>query len=599
MHKRFLALIPVAALVVAACSERTEAPVAAAPATESSDSRSTGPVERAVDAGAAWDQMVERYVEEWFAAHPISAVSAGRHEFDGKFPDWSRAGIESEVERLKNFRAEIGAVDPGALDEDRRFERQYLLAVTDRHLFWMDEADWPFKNPNFYFDWFLDRIEPGAYLTVPYAPLQERMASYNEFARNLPTALAQIRANLATPMPRTWVEQAVSSFGGMRDFLRDDIAAAFDEVDNDALHAQFQAANTAAVGALAEITAWFESLRETATEGYAMGPDLYARMLRQTQGLDVPLDVVEAAGRADLERNLAALDEACAEFAPDATRRECMAKMNANKPEGGAVAAAREQLGIIKAFMVEQDLVTIPGEEPIYVNEAPPYARTNFAYINVAGPYDLGMPSTYYIAPPDPSWPDEEQREYVPGRADLMSTSVHEVWPGHFLQFLHSNRARSLVGKLFQNYAFVEGWAHYAEEMMWEAGLDGDLPGGRAEFRIGQVNKALYRNVRLLCAIGLHTQGMSVDECERMFREEAFQDPGNARQQAYRGTYDPGYLNYTLGKIMIRKLRADWTATRGGREAWGAFHDAFLSWGGPPVPLLREKMLGPDGGPAL
>jgi uncharacterized protein (DUF885 family) len=276
-----------------------------------------------------------------------------------------------------------------------------------------------------------------------------------------------------------------------------------------------------------------------------------------------------------------------------------MAKMNANKPEGGAVAAARRQLDVIKAFMVGEDLVTIPGNEPVYVEEAPPYARTNFAYINTAGPYDLGMPSTYYIAPPDPSWPEQEQIDYVPGEADLMSTSVHEVWPGHFLQFLHSNRAESLVGKLFQNYAFVEGWAHYTEEMMWEAGLDGGLPGGRAEFRIGQVNKALYRNVRFLCAIGLHTQGMSVEQCERMFREEAFQDPGNARQQAYRGTYDPGYLNYTLGKIMIRKLRDDWTADRGGREAWKAFHDGFLSLGGPPVPLARQRMLGEDAGPAL
>jgi uncharacterized protein (DUF885 family) len=209
------------------------------------------------------------------------------------------------------------------------------------------------------------------------------------------------------------------------------------------------------------------------------------------------------------------------------------------------------------------------------------------------------MPSTYYIAPPDPTWTEEERIAYVPGLADLMSTSVHEVWPGHFLQFLHSNRTESIIGRLFVGYAFAEGWAHYSEEMMWEAGLTGGLAGGQAEYRVGQINKALYRNVRYICAIGLHTQDMSVDECETLFREQAFQDPGNARQQAARGTYDPGYLNYTLGKLMIRKLREDWTESRGGREAWREFHDRFLSFGGPPVPMLRTKMLGDDAGPAL
>jgi len=596
MHRKAFAFLPLVALMLAGCPERSETP----PEPKTTDASSAaGQVERLVDANAQWDLLVERFVEEWMVAHPVFAVVAGRHEFDGQLPDWSAEGIRSEIDRLKNIRAEVeGFVDAG-LDPDRAFERSYLLSVIDRNLFWMDEAEWPFRNPSFYFDWFLDRIEPGVYLTVPYAEADVRMRGYIAFAGNLPAALAQIRANLRTPMPRTWIEQAIANFGGMAAFLRDDMQGAFEEVDDPQMQARFTEATAAAADALAELAAWFESLRETATEDYAMGPELYARMLRQTQGLDIGMDELQRIGRADLDRNLAALDEACAEFAPGETRAGCMAKMNANKPEGGAVAAARRQLDVIKVFMVGEDLVTIPGNEPVYVEEAPPYARTNFAYINTAGPYDLGMPSTYYIAPPDPSWPEQEQIDYVPGEADLMSTSVHEVWPGHFLQFLHSNRAESLVGKLFQNYAFVEGWAHYAEEMMWEAGLDGGLPGGRAEFRIGQVNKALYRNVRFLCAIGLHTQGMSVEQCERMFREEAFQDPGNARQQAYRGTYDPGYLNYTLGKIMIRKLRDDWTADRGGREAWKAFHDGFLSLGGPPVPLARQRMLGENAGPAL
>ena len=322
-------------------------------------------------------------------------------------------------------------------------------------------------------------------------------------------------------------------------------------------------------------------------------------MLRRTELVDVPIGRIAAAGRADLERNLAALDEACREFAPGEDRRGCMARMNADRPEHGAVATAREQLHILREFVVDHELVTIPADDPGTAEQAPLYAATNFAYIRTAGPYDEGMPSIYCIAPPDPSWPEAEQLAYTPGVADLTSTSAHEVWPGHFLQFLRSNRAKSKIGRLFVGYAFAEGWAHYAEEMMWETGLAGGLPGGRAEFRVAQINKALYRDVRLLCAIGLHTQGMSVRECEQMFVERTFQDPGNARQQAARGTYDPACLNYTLGKLMIRELRDDWTADRGGRAAGREFHDTFLSQGGPPIPLLRGKMLGESSGSAL
>lgn len=229
------------------------------------------------------------------------------------------------------------------------------------------------------------------------------------------------------------------------------------------------------------------------------------------------------------------------------------------------------------------------------VEEAPPHQRWNFAYIEIPGPYEEGLPSVYYIAPPDPAWTPEEQAAYIPGSADLLFTSVHEVWPGHFLQFLHSNRSASRMGQVFVGYAFAEGWAHYAEELMWDAGIGRGDP----EIHIGQLLNALLRNVRYLAAIGLHTGGMTVEDAERMFLIEAFQDPGTARQQAARGTFDPAYLNYTLGKLMIRKLREDWTAQSGGRDAWREFHDAFLAFGGPPIPLIREAMLGPEAGPPL
>jgi len=278
-----------------------------------------------------------------------------------------------------------------------------------------------------------------------------------------------------------------------------------------------------------------------------------------------------------------------------ATVAECLAIANARKPPDGPVLGAREQLAGLKQFIVEKKLVSIPSDEEALVDESPPFNRWNLAYIDIPGPYEKGLPSTYYISPPDPSWTAEEQAEYLPGEKDLLFISVHEVWPGHFLQFLHSNRSRSRFGQLFVGYAFAEGWAHYTEEMMWDAGLgDGD-----PTTHIGQLSNALLRNARYLSAIGLHTGSMTVAESEQLFLEKAFQDPGNARQQAARGTFDPAYLNYTLGKLMIRKLRDDWTASRGGPQAWRAFHDEFLSYGGPPIPLVRKAMLGAESGPAL
>jgi Bacterial protein of unknown function (DUF885) len=398
-----------------------------------------------------------------------------------------------------------------------------------------------------------------------------------------------MRANLRTPLAKPYVETAIGMFGGLSDYLQSDVPAVFAEVTGDARAPDFESANKAAVAALDETVAWLGAQRDTATDEFALGEERFLEMLERTEGVDIELEELTAAGEADLERNLAALEAACAEFAPGQPEKECIAKAESDKP-GDPVEAARSQLEELRTFVAENELVTIPGTERARVAQAPPYARFNFAYIEIPGPYEENLPSTYYIAPPGEDWPEAQQQAYLPGETELLFVSAHEVWPGHFLHFLHVNRDDSEFAQLFQTYSFTEGWAHYVEEMMWDAGLrDGD-----PKAHIGQLTNALLRNVRYLSAIGLHTGGMSVDASRQMFEDFAFQDAGNAIQQARRGTYDPGYLNYTLGKLMIMKLRSDWTADRGGREAWREFHDTLLSYGGPPIPLLRKAMLGPN-----
>jgi uncharacterized protein (DUF885 family) len=536
-----------------------------------------------------WPKFVDRFVEDYFVANPATAVMLGRHEFDGQLPDWSAAGIQRAIARLEEERARVVEFTDAKLSSSQeRFQRDYLLSRIDNDLFWYRDAKQPTSNPAFYLNYGLD---PSTYVTVLYAPADQRLRAFIKYARGVPNAAEQIRANLSGPLPKTFIDFGVSSFGGLAAFFRGDAIAAFAEVKDEQLQKELKGAIEPAAQAMAELAKALESQSAKATDAYALGAERFALMVKMTENVTTPLAKIEAVGAADLERNLAALRDACARYLPNASVEQCVQKQSADKPEGGAVVGARNQLAQLRQFVVDRDIVSIPGTETALVEQAPAFKSQNFAYINIPGPYEKNLPSVYYIAPPDPKWSKAEQDAYVPGKADLLFTSVHEVWPGHFLQFLHSNRSPWRFGQLFVGYAFAEGWAHYTEEMMIEEGIAKDAP----DLQVGQLLNALLRNVRYMCAIGLHTQGMSVAQCEQMFKEKAYQDAGNARQQAARGTYDPAYLNYTMGKLMIMKLREDWMAANPGGTR-KQFHDQLLSFGGPPIPLARAQMIkGPAG----
>jgi uncharacterized protein (DUF885 family) len=569
--------------MLAACSQPAPpAPPAAAPA--------------APAAGPSWSQFVGAYLEAWFKANPTQAVNAGRHEFDGVMPDWSPEGLTKEIARLHAARQQASAFSEAALSEADRFERDYLISRIDADLFWLEISNAAFENPAFYLglsDWG-NSLDPSVYVMRPYASLDVRARAMMKYLNSVVAVAPQIRKNLKTPMPATYVALGIAGFGGYADFFRHDVSKAFAEVTDPALKSQLAAALKPAAAAMQALADWLKGERHRATGPIPLGLERYAKMLSMTESVDLPLPAIEAAGRADLERNLAQLKDACAAFAKGASAADCLLKVGANKPKGGAIEGARAQLADLRQFVADNRVVSIPSEDQALVAEAPPFNRQNFAYIDIPGPFERGLPAVYYIAPPDPHWSKKDQAAYLPGQAILLFTSVHEVWPGHFLQFLHANRVQSKFGQVFVGYAFAEGWAHYSEELMWEQGLGGD-----PETHIGQLSEALLRNVRFLSSIGVHTAGLTVAQSEQMFRTQAFQDPGNARQQAARATYDPGYLNYTLGKLMIRKLRDDWTATRGGKAAWKDFHDKLLSFGGPPLPLVRRAMLGANSGALL
>ncbi|MBS0580052.1 MAG: DUF885 domain-containing protein [Proteobacteria bacterium] len=541
-----------------------------------------------------WPAFAARFIEDYLEANPFFAVQAGRHEFDGQMPDLSAAGIAREVARVKAVRYQAESIPDERLTAAERFERDYVLSIIGTELFWLDRARAPFTNPA----WYIDQLDPDVYLNRAYAPPATRMRAFIAYARAIPAIAADVRANLRTPLPQSFLERGISGFGGYANFFRNEVGAVFADVPDARAQAELAQADEAAARAMDGLRSWLQGERGRATQNFAMGEPLFLAMLRSTEDVEIPVAQLLAAGRADLERNTQALQAACARYLPRGTLAACVARMSAHKPQGGAVAGARAQLAQLRQFVIDHHVADVPSDEVCQVAEAPPYNRANGAYINTPGPYDRGVAYTFYIAPPDPSWSARERAAYIPGSASLLYTSVHEVWPGHFLQFLHSNRNPSRIAALWVGYAYAEGWAHYAEEMMWDEGLGAGDP----QQHVGQIAEALLRDVRYLSAIGMHTRGMSIAESERMFRDRAFYDAGNARQQAARGSYDPEYLKYTLGKLMIRKLRADWIARQPGgvadpdpRRLWYQFHNQFLSYGGPPIPLVRRAMLGEVG----
>ncbi len=571
MKTRVTLLTGIACLALSACTTATAPPVA-----------ETSPPSTQPAAQATWKDFVQATIQQWFTLDPSTAVYQGDHRFDGKLPDWSEAGLATRIAFLRSVVSDAGAYTN--LSPQDAMERDNLVSYARRELFWIVDADRPHNNP----DWYITGgLDPNVYVSREYADKPTRMRAMINFFNAVPTAAANIRANLKTPLPASFVKYGVAGFGGFAEYYRGDARTAFADVSDPALQAQFKASSEKAGQAMADLTAWLKTQQASATQNFPMGADRFSKMLKETEMVDLPLDQIEAIGRADLKRNQEALKLACARYTPGKSIAQCFDKLNADKPKDGPVAAAAAQIPELTAFVREKDLATIPGTEQALVRESPPYNRQNSAYIDPPGPFEKGIPSIYYISPPDPAWSKQKQQDYIPGKNDLLFTSVHEVMPGHFLQFLHSNRAPSWIARIFVPYAYAEGWAHYTEEMMWEAGLGN----GDAGVHVGQISNALLRDCRFLSAVGMHARGMTQAQSQEMFEKECYQTEGTAEQQAARGTYDPAYLNYTLGKLMIRKLRDDWTATRGGKAAWKSFHDTFLGFGGAPIPLIRQQMM--------
>lgn len=540
--------------------------------------------------------LADEFFQASLDADPGDAVSTGFHEYDGLMPDHSAAGIERRITFLREAIARFEALDPETLSATERVERAAILASAGGELFNLDDRALWRTNPMFY----AGALNLSYYVSRDYAPLATRARAVARLAAAVPAYLETARENLAPAVPRTFVDTALLMVNGQLEFIDPkggDVVEAFKPLADDKLERELDGALAVMRQALETHRAYLEKLKKTATDDFRLGAERFRKMLRVAEGIDIDVDKLREIGEADLRRNLELLAEAAGAIDPDVSPMAIAAKVDEQRPAADKVlAVATEQAAWLRKFLVDRAIVSIPSDDVAEVRASPPFMRWNSAFLSGAGMFETKkLPSFYYISPPDPRWPEAEQLAYIPSTGDLFSTTVHELWPGHFLHGLHMKANKSKILKTQCTYSMSEGWAHYTEEMMWNQGAMGKDPA----IHIGQLGDALLRDVRFLSAVGYHAGDLTVAQSEAMFRDKAFQDPGNARQQAVRGTFDPGYLNYTLGKLMIMKLRDDWKAKVGSAYSLKAFHDAFLSHGCAPIPAIRESMLGPGAGPAL
>jgi uncharacterized protein (DUF885 family) len=525
-------------------------------------------------AKSSFASLADRLLDQWLADDPSLGRSLGLHQYDGKVAKFSRAAIEARVARLKQALTDLGAVDKAALTPDERLDHALLTSRAELSLFQLTElSEWRLR-PQFYAELFT----VNDYLDRDYAPIAERAERLLAHEEAALAEVPHIRENLASPMPRAVLETSIKNYKGFVEYLRSDVPKQLAGVGSAAFQEKLGKTNEAlakAAEGLADHLAKVELKK--GDESHVLGPERFKKLLKVQEGLDVSLADFRKMGEEDLARNKKAYEEL-------AKKRVAQGRVEQDK----LFDEAARLVDVSRRFIVEKALVTIPTEEKALVKETPPFMRWNAAFLDAPGAFeDKAQTAFYYITKPDPSWTKKEQVEYLPLRGVALSTAIHEVYPGHFLQRQWERRAPTRTQKILESYSFVEGWAHYGEQMMIEEGFGAD----DAQNRMGQLSDALLRNCRVVVSLGVHTEGMKLAAAEKRFVQDCHQDKASARQEAARATFDPGYFAYTLGKIQILALREEAKKRLGNKFSLKRFHDALLAHGAPPVPLIRERVL--------
>ena len=551
---------------------------------------------------AEFEGVAEEYVKTYLAAHPLHGTALGFHEYDGKISDYSRLALDAELSRLRRFDDRLAKFDPAKLSPRQSIDFRILQAAVKRELFEMQDMSVFERNPMVY----ARAGDVNVYIKRNFAPLEDRVRSLVAIESQIPNILIAARTNLDEKLPKPFVELAIQIARGSADFLRKDLVAAVSGVKDEQLRVAFQVANRKAANALSDYATWLEREKlPKATLDFALGEEKFGRFLAQTELVNLPPQKVLEIGMAQLKAEQEAFAEAAKKIDPDKPAIEVFKQIQSEHPASDKlIPDIAKDLDKLRKYVASRRLVGIPSEVRAKVKETPQYLRaTSFASMDTPGPFEKrATEAYYYVTPTEEDWPEKEKEEWLTAFNYYTSdvVSIHEVYPGHYVQFLHLNASpASKVEKIFGSYAFIEGWAHYCEKMMIDEGFGSpsnsspseDDVKRAAKYRMAQADEALLRLCRLCVSIKVHTQNMSIDEATKFLQDNCYYEQKPARQEAMRATFDPGYLNYTLGKLQILKLRDDYKAQQGDDFSLQKFHNELLSHGMPPIRLLREIML--------
>jgi uncharacterized protein (DUF885 family) len=543
---------------------------------------------------AEFNQLADRFFDEaMLRFDPVAGTAWGFHQYDNQLSSESSAEIQAQIAALHKFEGEVQNFDPRGLSLFVTSDRELMLAQIRGSLLSLETIRSWEKNPDNYSSGVTNAI--FVIMSRNFAPAPDRLKSVIARERLIPRVFQSARENLKNP-PKIYTEVTRAQIPGIVSFFQSDVPKAFESVTDKPLLAEFKTTNQTVIDALNSYQAFLKNDLLPRSHGdFRIGADTYAKKLLYDEMVDTPIADLLKLGYQDLRRNQESFKRVAGQIDPKRTPQQILEELERDHPAGDKLMDSfRGVLGGLRDFIQQHAIVTIPSPVLPIVEETPPFMRElTTASMDTPGPYEeVAKEGFFNVTLPDPSWPAKESEEYLEGfnRGTIISTAVHEVYPGHYTQFLWLRRIPTKVRKLLGCASNAEGWAHYTEQMM----LDEGYGNGDPKLRLGQLQDALLRDARFIAGIQMHTGTMTVEQALEFFVKEGYQVRPVAEKEAKRGTSDPTYLVYTLGKLEIMKLRGDYKKLKGDKYTLQAFHDAFLGQGTPPVKIVRRALLGND-----
>jgi uncharacterized protein (DUF885 family) len=550
----------------------------------------------------AFSTLADRYFDTYyFPTNPTTATVDGIHDYDSKLEDYSRAGVDANVATLKQWEGKVAAVDPKPLSDRVRGDRELVLNNIRSSLLTLQTIRPWQKNP----DTYSSGITNSAFTLMErkFASPEVRLRDLIAREKLMPAVLADARKNLDNP-PRIYTEIALQQLPGLLNFFRDDVPSAFADVTDADLRKQFAASNGAVIKALGDYQQWLiRDVLPHANGDFRIGTAAFRDKLRYDEMVTLPLDQLLTIDMANMRENQQQFATVAHELDPGKTPRQVLAELAADHPPTDKLLDAfRDTFQHLTAFIRQKQIITIPSDVPPILEETPPFMRAiTFASMDTPGPYEKVAKEAYFnVTLPEPGWSKQRTDGFMAqfSYPVISAVATHEAYPGHYVQFLWMHRLDDRVRKLLGANTNAEGWAHYCEQMMLDEGLARfEFPNDRRQqlmLRLGQLQDALLRNARFVVGIKLHTGQMTMPQAIDFFVKEGYQSRAVGEVETKRGTSDPTYLYYTLGKLEILKLRADVKARQGSSFNLMRFHDDFMRQGFAPIAIVRRAMLNDD-----